>query len=55
LRLAFLDRLPGLEGGSPQLFQLLLRGVVGRLQCLGPGQRVPQHGPRAWKPRTRKR
>jgi hypothetical protein len=31
LRLTFLDLLAGLEGGGPQLFQLLLRGVVGRL------------------------
>jgi hypothetical protein len=27
--LAFLDLLAGLEGGGPQLLQLLLRGVVG--------------------------
>jgi hypothetical protein len=33
----------------------LLRGVVGRLQRLGPGGRVPQRSPQAWKPRTRKR
>jgi hypothetical protein len=31
MRLAFLDLLAGLEGSSPQLLQLLLRGVVGRL------------------------
>jgi hypothetical protein len=31
-----------------------LRGVVGRLQCLGPGGRVPQSGLQAWRPRTRK-
>jgi hypothetical protein len=54
LRFTFLDRLAGLEGGGPQLFQLLLRRVVGRLLCLGPGGRVPQGGPQAWKPRTRK-
>jgi hypothetical protein len=37
LRLAFLDLQAHPEGGSPQLLQLLLRGVVGRLNslCLG--------------------
>jgi hypothetical protein len=34
LHLALLDRLARLEGGGPQLFQLLLRGVVGRLDSL---------------------
>jgi hypothetical protein len=34
LRLALIDRLAHLEGGGPQLFQLLLRGVVGRLDSL---------------------
>jgi hypothetical protein len=47
LRLAFFDRLAGLEGGGPQLFQLLLRGVVGRLHSLGLSGRVPQGGPQA--------
>jgi hypothetical protein len=37
----------GLEGGGPQLFQLLLRGVVGRLHHLSLSGRVPQSGPRA--------
>jgi hypothetical protein len=32
-----------------------LRGVVGRLQSLGPGGRVPQGGPQSWKPQTKKR
>jgi hypothetical protein len=36
MRLALLDRLAGLEGGSTQLYQLPLGGVVGRLQRLGP-------------------
>jgi hypothetical protein len=53
-RFALLDLLAGLEGGGPQLLQLLLRGVVGRLQRLVLGGRVPQRGPQAWKPRTRK-
>jgi hypothetical protein len=33
-----------MEGGGPQLLQLLLRGVVGRLHGLGLGGRVPQGG-----------
>jgi hypothetical protein len=37
LRLALLDFLIGLEGGGLQLFQLLLRGVVGRLHSLSLG------------------
>jgi hypothetical protein len=38
LRLAFLDLLAGLEGGRPQLLQLLLRGVVGRQNSLSLGR-----------------
>jgi hypothetical protein len=34
--------LADLEGGSLQRLQLLLRGVVGPLHCLGLGGRVPQ-------------
>jgi hypothetical protein len=44
---AFLDRLAGLEGGGPQLPQLLFRGVVGRAHSLGLGGCVPQSGPQA--------
>jgi hypothetical protein len=44
LRLAFLDLPACLEGGGPQLLQLLLRGVVGRLDSLRLGCRVPQRG-----------
>jgi hypothetical protein len=47
LRLAFLDLLAGLEGSGPQLLQLLLRGVVGRLHSLSLGCRVPQGDPQA--------
>jgi hypothetical protein len=47
LRLALLDFLVGLEGGGPQLFQLLLRGVVGRLHSLSFGCRVSQGSPQA--------
>jgi hypothetical protein len=47
LRLALLDFQAGLERGGPQLFQLLLRGVVGRLHSLSLGCRVPQGGPQA--------
>jgi hypothetical protein len=47
LRLAFLDLLARLEGGGPQILQLLLRGVVGRLDSLSLGRRVPQGGPQA--------
>jgi hypothetical protein len=47
LRLAFLDLLACLEGGGPQLLQLLLRGVVGRLNSLCLGRRVPLGGPQA--------
>jgi hypothetical protein len=39
--------LAGLEGGGLQRLQLLLRGVVGRLHCLGLGGHVPQGGPQA--------
>jgi hypothetical protein len=39
---ALLDLLAGLEGGSLQRLQLLSRGVVGRLHCLGLGGHVPQ-------------
>jgi hypothetical protein len=47
LRLAFFNLLADLEGGSPQLLQLLLRGVVGRLHSLVLGGRIPQGGPQA--------
>jgi hypothetical protein len=50
LRFAFLDRLAGLEGGGPQLPQLMFRGVVGRSRSLGLGGCMPQGGPHAWKP-----
>jgi hypothetical protein len=45
LRLAFLDLMAGLEGGGPQLLQLLLREVVGRLHSLSLDCRVPQGDP----------
>jgi hypothetical protein len=47
LRLAFLDLLAGLEGSGPQLLELLLQGVVGRLHSLSLGSRVPQGDPQA--------
>jgi hypothetical protein len=47
LHLALLDPLARLKGGCPQLFQLLLRGVVGRLDSLRLGRRVPKSGPQA--------
>jgi hypothetical protein len=47
LRLPFLDLQAGLEGGGPQLLQLLLCEVVGRLESLSLGRRVPQGGPQA--------
>jgi hypothetical protein len=47
LRLAFLDLPACLEGGGPQLLQVLLRGVVGRLDSLILGRRVSQGGPQA--------
>jgi hypothetical protein len=40
-RLALLDRLAGLEGRSVQLYQLVLGGVVGRLQRLSLTDRAP--------------
>jgi hypothetical protein len=42
---ALFNLLPDLEGGGPQLLQLLLRRVVGCLHSLGLGGRVPQGGP----------
>jgi hypothetical protein len=42
LRLAFLNLLACLEGGGPQLLQLMLRGVVGSLNSLSRGRRVPR-------------
>jgi hypothetical protein len=53
-RLALLDCLAGLEGGSAQLYQLPLGGVVGRLQRLGPIGRTPQRGSLAWIPQAKK-
>jgi hypothetical protein len=47
LRLALLYGLAGLEGRRMQLQQLLLGGVVGGLQRLGPVGRVPQRGAQA--------
>jgi hypothetical protein len=47
LRLAFFHPLAGLEGGSPQLFQLLLRRVVGCLRHIILGSHIPQSGPQA--------
>jgi hypothetical protein len=47
LHLAFLDPLARLKGGSPQLLQLLLRGVVGHLNSLRLGRRVPESVPQA--------
>jgi hypothetical protein len=47
LHLTLLDPLARLEGGCPQLFQLLLRGVVGCLDSLRLGRRVPKSGPQA--------
>jgi hypothetical protein len=47
LCLALFDGLAGLEGCSTQLHQLLLGGVVGGLQFLGPIGRVPQRGAQA--------
>jgi hypothetical protein len=52
-RFALLDRLAGLEGGSAQLYQLLLGGVVGCLQRLGPIGRMPQRSSQAWIPRAK--
>jgi hypothetical protein len=53
LRLALFDRLAGLEGHDTQLYQLLLGGVVGSLQRLGPIGRVPQRGAQAWVPQAK--
>jgi hypothetical protein len=47
LRLALLDLPARLEGSGPQLLQLLLRGVVRRMDSLSLGRRVPQGGPQA--------
>jgi hypothetical protein len=47
LRLALLHGLAGLEGHRTQLEQLLLGGVVGGQQRLGPVGRVPQRGAQA--------
>jgi hypothetical protein len=47
LCLAFFDLLADLKGDGPQLLELLLRGVVGRLHSLGLGGRIPQGGPQA--------
>jgi hypothetical protein len=47
LRLALFDGLAGLEGCGTQLHQLLLGGVVGGLQRLGPIGRMPQRGAQA--------
>jgi hypothetical protein len=47
LRLAFFNLLADLEGGSPQLLQLLLIGVVSRQHSLSLGGRIPQGGPQA--------
>jgi hypothetical protein len=54
VRLTLLDRLAGLKGDSAQLYQLPLRGVVGRLQRLGPIGCTPQRGAQAWIPRAKK-
>jgi hypothetical protein len=53
LHIDLFDPLARLEGGGPQLLQLLLRGVVGHLEGLYQGRRVPKSVPRAWKPRTK--
>jgi hypothetical protein len=44
----------GLEGRATQLLQLLLGGVLGSLQCLGPLSCVPQGGAQAWKRQGKK-
>jgi hypothetical protein len=54
LCLALFDRLAGLEGSGAQLYQLLLRGVIGRAHSLGLSGRVSQRGPQASTPQTRK-
>jgi hypothetical protein len=47
LRLAFLNTLARLEGGGLQLLHLLLRRVVGPLDGLCLGRRVPKSCPQA--------
>jgi hypothetical protein len=47
LRLSLFDGLAGIEGRGTQLHQLLLRGVVGGLQRLGPIGCVSQRGAQA--------
>jgi hypothetical protein len=47
LRFAFLNALACLEGRGPQLFHLLLGGVVGRLDRLRLGRRRPKSRPQA--------
>jgi hypothetical protein len=47
LRLAFFNLLADLQGGSPQLLQLLLGGVVGRLHSLSLSGHIPQGDPQA--------
>jgi hypothetical protein len=47
LRFALLDALTRLDGCSPQLFYLLLGGVVGRLDRLCLGRRRPESRPQA--------
>jgi hypothetical protein len=49
LRLALLDALARLESHDLERFQLLLGGVVGRLDCLRLGHRRPESRPQAWK------
>jgi hypothetical protein len=53
MRLVLFDNLAGLKGRSTQLHQLLLGGVVGGLQRLGPIGRVPQRGAQAWTSRAK--
>jgi hypothetical protein len=47
LHVTLLDILARFKGGGPQLLQLLLRGVVGRLEGLCLGRQVPQSVPQA--------
>jgi hypothetical protein len=42
LRLSFLDALARLKGGDLQLFQLLLRGLLGHLDGLRLSRRCPE-------------
>jgi hypothetical protein len=53
LRLALLHALERLKGRGPQLLQLLLGRVVGRLERLGLGRRRPKSRPQAWKQKYR--